>query len=36
MNGILQGWAKKNISDEELLRRGIDLIDGLYSALQYS
>ncbi len=36
MNRILQGWAKKDISDEELLRRGIDLIDGLYSALQYS
>ncbi len=34
MNRILQGWAKKNISDEELLLRGIDLIDGLYSALQ--
>lgn len=34
MNRILQGWAKKNISDEELLRRGIDLIDGLYSASQ--
>ena len=34
MNRILQGWATKDISDEELLRRGIDLIDGLYSALQ--
>ena len=33
INRILQGWAKKDISDEELLRRGIDLIDGLYSAL---
>ena len=34
MNRILQGWAKKDISDEELLQRGIDLIEGLYSALQ--
>ena len=32
MNRILQGWATKDISDEELLGRGIDLIDGLYSA----
>jgi len=34
MNRILQGWATKDISDEELLGRGIDLIDGLYSASQ--
>jgi len=34
MNRILQGWATKDISDERLLRRGIDLIDGLYHSLQ--
>jgi hypothetical protein len=36
INRILQGWAKNDISDEELLRRGIDLIDGLYAALRNS
>jgi hypothetical protein len=29
----LQGWATQEITDDELLRRGIDLIEGLYSAL---
>jgi hypothetical protein len=33
INRILQGWAAKEIPDNELLRRGIDLIDGLYNAL---
>lgn len=33
LNRILQGWAAKEIPDGELLRRGIDLIDGLYNAL---
>jgi hypothetical protein len=34
INQILQGWATQEISDDELLRRGIDLIDGLYNAPQ--
>ena len=34
MNRILQGWARQEITDDELLRRGMDLIDGLYSAPQ--
>ena len=34
INRILQGWATQGITDDELLRRGMDLIDGLYSALQ--
>jgi len=33
INRILQGWATQQITDDELLRRGIDLIEGLYSAL---
>lgn len=34
MNQILKGWAKQNIADKDLLRRGIDLIAGLYEAIQ--
>jgi hypothetical protein len=34
MNQILQGWAKQAIPDDELLRRGIDLIEGLYNSIQ--
>lgn len=30
---ILAGWARTTISDEALLRRGMDLIDGLYRSL---
>ena len=29
LNQVLQGWAKQGIADEELLRRGMDLIEGL-------
>src|SRR5437868_3227833 len=29
INQILKGWAKQGIPDEELLRRGIDIIEGL-------
>jgi len=31
INQILQGWAKQGIVDDELLRRGMDLIEGLYN-----
>jgi hypothetical protein len=30
---ILIGWAQEGISDEELLRRGMDLIEGLYHSV---
>ncbi|HET9182032.1 MAG TPA: chromate resistance protein ChrB domain-containing protein [Candidatus Angelobacter sp.] len=33
LDRVLNGWARQQISDEELLRRGIELIEGLYSAL---
>jgi hypothetical protein len=29
----LVGWAKNGVSDEELLRRGMELIEGLYAAI---
>jgi hypothetical protein len=31
---VLKGWASKSIGDEELLVKGIELIDGLYRSLQ--
>jgi hypothetical protein len=34
INQILQGWAKQDIPDDELLRRGMDLIEGLYNSIQ--
>lgn len=34
LDRVLIGWAQKGLSDEELLRRGMDLIEGLYHALQ--
>jgi hypothetical protein len=30
---ILKGWAQQGVSDEELLRRGIELFEGLYNAI---
>jgi hypothetical protein len=30
---ILIGWAKQGLTDDELLRRGMELIDGLYQAV---
>jgi hypothetical protein len=33
INQILKGWAKQGISDEELLRRGMDIIEGLYHSI---
>jgi hypothetical protein len=27
---VLNGWAKQEIADDELLRRGMELIEGLY------
>ena len=34
INQILQGWAKQAVPDEELLRRGMELIEGLYHSIQ--
>jgi hypothetical protein len=31
---ILKGWARQGISDDKLLERGMELIEGLYHALQ--
>jgi hypothetical protein len=33
INHILKGWAKQGIPDEELLARGMDLIEGLYHSI---
>jgi hypothetical protein len=33
LDRVLNGWARQQISDQELLRRGIELIEGLYCAL---
>ena len=33
MNQILRGWAAQNILDDELLRRGMDLIEGFYNSI---
>jgi len=30
INQVLKGWAKQGLSDEELLRRGTDLIEAMY------
>lgn len=33
INRVLQGWAKQAVSDEDLLKRGMDLIEGLYVSM---
>jgi hypothetical protein len=33
MDKILIGWAQQGIADEEILRRGMELVEGLYRAL---
>src|SRR6266566_5864852 len=33
INQILKGWAKQAIPDDELLRRGMDLIEALYHSI---
>jgi hypothetical protein len=33
INEVLKGWARRNISDRELLERGMDLFEGLYESL---
>jgi hypothetical protein len=34
LDHVLIGWAQQGLSDEELLHRGIDLIEGLYRSLR--
>jgi hypothetical protein len=36
MNQILRGWAAQHIPDDQLLRRGIDLIEGFYNSIPKS
>jgi hypothetical protein len=33
LDNVLNGWAKQDLPDEELLQRGMELIEGLYEAL---
>ena len=33
INQILKGWASQGIADDELMRRGMDLIEGLYRSI---
>jgi hypothetical protein len=33
LDKVLNGWAKQDLPDEELLHRGMDLIEGLYESL---
>ncbi len=33
MNQILRGWAAQGLPDHELLRRGMDLTEGLYHSI---
>jgi len=34
LDRVLSGWAKQNVADEELLRRGMELIEGLYRGIK--
>jgi hypothetical protein len=34
VDGILKGWARQGLADEELLARGMQLIEGLYYAIE--
>jgi len=33
LDRVLIGWAQQGISDDELLRRGMEIIEGLYRSL---
>jgi hypothetical protein len=33
LDRVLKGWAKQDVPDDELLQRGMDLIEGLYESL---
>ena len=34
INAVLTGWARTKISDEELLKKGVECFEGLYQALR--
>jgi hypothetical protein len=36
MNQILRGWAAQNVPDDQLLQRGVDLIEGFYNSIPQS
>jgi hypothetical protein len=36
VNQILRGWAAQNVPDDQLLRRGMDLIEGFYNSIPQS
>jgi hypothetical protein len=36
MNQILRGWAAQNVPDDQLLRRGMELIEGFYNSIPES
>jgi hypothetical protein len=36
MNQILRGWAAQHVPDDQLLRRGMDLIEGFYNSIPQS
>ena len=33
INQILKGWADQGIENDEILQRGMDVIDGLYRSI---
>ena len=33
LDKVLNGWAKQDLPDDELLQRGMDLIEGMYESL---
>src|SRR6266702_755753 len=33
INQVLKGWADQGLADEELMRRGIDVLEGLYRSI---
>jgi hypothetical protein len=33
INQVLKGWAKQGVPDDELLRRGMEMIEGLYHSI---
>jgi len=33
LDRVLNGWAAQDVADVELLRRGVELVDGLYSSM---
>jgi hypothetical protein len=33
LDKVLNGWAKQDLPDDDLLKRGMDLVEGLYEAL---